>query len=434
MLKVIDVCTRIEGHGRVKILIKDDNIFSVDFEVKVFRGFENILIGKRLLELPRIVSRICGLCHASQSIVSCKAIEHLFNVTLNPEITLLRKLIMTGELIKSHSMHYFFQSLPDLLQIFGYSKSILDPYELIQFDPQLTTYMYELIKFGHEIVKLFGGRSVHLINTIPGGILYTPAKNDFSIAKRYFQKALISIEYAIDRFINLFAHFEPPEQYNLPKTVYLGQQLHGNYDRYNGILRLLNEQAKATDFQFNNFQRYFDKDPELRGINFNLEEDSRVLVGPLARYKIIENYNIENANNYFLNFNNKWKRSILFMNFIKLIEIYVEIKQALENLDDLPFSDATRLTVLKKIDVQEGIGIVEAPRGTLIHCYKVDENKIVKNVKLFIATEINMPIINEMITNSAQKLYEKSGDIKLIKLEIQKIIRAFDPCISCASH
>ena len=92
MLKVVDVCTRIEGHGNVKIILQDDNISSVDFEVNELRGFEKILIGKRLIEIPRIVSRICGLCHASQSIVSCKAIEHIFNVEPDEQMVLLRKL------------------------------------------------------------------------------------------------------------------------------------------------------------------------------------------------------------------------------------------------------------------------------------------------------------------------------------------------------
>lgn len=434
MLKVVDVCTRVEGHGNLKVVLHDDTISAVDFEINTLRGFENILIGKRLIELPRIVSRICGLCHASQSIVSCKAIEHIFNVELDEQMILLRKLLMTGELIKSHSMHYFFQSLPDLLQIFGHSKHILNPYELVRFDPQLTSYMYELVKLGNEIDRIFGGRSVHLINTIPGGVIYAPAKKDFLTVKRYFQKVLIGIDYAIDRFINLFSSFNPPEHFSLPKTTFLGQHFHGNYGRYDGILRQLNEQSKPIDFQFNNYERYFDKDPTLRGINFNLDNDSDILVGPLARYNLIESYNIGDVDKYFTSFNKEWKKSTLFMNFLKLIEIYVEANQALEILDNPSLKGTKNLSILKKIKRRDGIGVLEAPRGTLIHHYKIDENKIVKEVKLFIATEINIPIINKMITDYAQKVYNKTGDINLVKSEAQKIIRSFDPCISCASH
>ena len=434
MLKVVDVCTRIEGHGNLKMILQDDNISSVDFEVNELRGFEKILIGKRLIEIPRIVSRICGLCHASQSIVSCKAIEHIFNVEPDEQMILLRKLLMTGELIKSHTLHYFFQALPDLLQIFGHFKEIPNPYELIRFDPQLTSYIYELVKFGNEIDKIFGGRSVHLINTIPGGVIYTPLKKDFSTVKRYFQKVLVSTDYIIDRFINLFSNSNPPEQYSLPNTTFLGQHFHGDYGRYKGILRLLTEQSKPIDFQFNNYARYLDKDPDLRGINFNFNNDSNVLVGPLARYNLIESYNIEEVDKYFTNFDKSWKRSSLFMNFIRLVEIFVETSQALAFLENPSLKGKKNLSVLKKIERKDGIGVIEAPRGTLIHHYKIDENKIVKEVKLFIATEINIPIMNKMITNFAQKYYQTTGDINGVKSEVQKIIRSFDPCVSCASH
>jgi coenzyme F420-reducing hydrogenase alpha subunit len=434
MLKIVDVCTRIEGHGNVKIILQDDNISTVDFEINTLRGFEQILIGKRLIELPRIVSRICGLCHASQSIVSCKAIEHIFNVEPDEQMILLRKLLLTGELIKSHSMHYFFQALPDLLHIFGHFKNVPNPYELTHFDPQLTSYMYELVKFGNEIDKIFGGRSVHLINTIPGGVIYTPIKKDFTTVKRYFQKVIVSIDYVLDKFINLFSNFEPPEQFTLPNTTFLSQHFHGNYGRYNGILRLLTDQSKPVDFQFNNYERYFDKDPDLRGINFNLEKDSSILVGPLARYNLIESYNVEDVDKYFTNFDKSWKRSTLFMNFLRLIEIFVEANQALAILDNPALKGKRNLSNLKKIERKDGVGILEAPRGTLIHHYKIDENKIVKEVKLLIATEINIPLINTMITNYARRLYQKTGDINGVKCDVQQIIRSFDPCVSCASH
>ena len=200
LLKIVDVCTRVEGHGTVKILLQNDEISNVDFEIQSNRGFESFLIGKKLNDIPKIVSRICGLCYASQTIASCKAVENFFNISTPEQSILLRHLLLFGELIKSHSMHFYFQSLPDLFQIFDISQKLFSPYELIRYDSQLTTYIYELIKIGNEIEKIFGGRSVHLITSIPGGIVYLPSRKDISMARKYFQKAKINLEFIIDNW------------------------------------------------------------------------------------------------------------------------------------------------------------------------------------------------------------------------------------------
>src|SRR4030042_581281 len=112
------MCTRIEGHGEVEIYLANQNeeISYVEFVLDAYRGFENILLKKNLLDIPKIASRICGLCHASQAISSCKAIEAVYDIEPSEQSILLRRLLMTGEMIKSHSMHIFFQSLPDLLE------------------------------------------------------------------------------------------------------------------------------------------------------------------------------------------------------------------------------------------------------------------------------------------------------------------------------
>lgn len=146
MEKVVDVCSRIEGHAEINIFLNNEQINFLKLDTTVFRGFETILRGKKLNDIPKIVSRICGLCHASQTIASCKAIENLYDVSPTPQAILLRKLLLSSELIKSHSMHYFFQTLPDLLNIFKLWKDSNEPYAILQFDPQTTTIIYDLIK------------------------------------------------------------------------------------------------------------------------------------------------------------------------------------------------------------------------------------------------------------------------------------------------
>ena len=437
LLKVVEVCSRIEGHGNVNIYLnsQSDEISHIVFEIKAYRGFENILIGKKLIDVPRITSRICGLCHASQSIVSCKAIENIYGLEPSEQSILLRKLLMTGELLKSHSMHFFFQSFPDLLKIFNKRQKSLSLYELIKYDPQLTTSFYDLIKIGNEIDKIFGGRSVHLITPIPGGIIYTPSRKNIMLAKKYIQKAILNLDWIIEKFIELFSTQTPPIEFDLINPTYLGLHNHGTYDRYSGILGIQTQHQKIENFFEKEYSQYFDRDPELRGINFNYKENILVgpLVGPLARNHIIDNYPLDKISNYLSYFDKPWHNNLLFTNFLRLIEMYVESHQILEILDDPNLDNKEILPVLNSIKSNEGIGVIEAPRGTLMHHYYINDDNTIKQAKLFIATEINIPLINEMITNYAQELYKKY-DINTIKEEIQLMIRAFDPCISCATH
>jgi coenzyme F420-reducing hydrogenase alpha subunit len=433
MKKVIDICTRVEGHGQVSIFLDNQNesISHVDFDLEAIRGFENILLNKNLTDIPKIASRVCGLCHISQSIASCKAIENIYDIKVPERSILLRKLLMTGELIKSHSMHFFFQEFPDLCKIFNLENKPSTPYDLTKFDPQLTSNMYDLIKIGNDIDNLFGGRSVHPITVIPGGLIYKYSRKVITLSMRYLQKALLNLEYVINKFTDLFSDFNPPEYFNLPDCSFLGLTNHGKYDRYTGMLRKKHNKNEIIDFPEEDYKKYFDKDPELRGIN--IVEGKNILVGPLSRYQIIEDYEDSDIYTFINNFDKSWYKNLLFTNFLKLLELYIEIKKSTEILDHPALKNREFIPTLESIKNRDGIGIVEAPRGTLIHHYHLDKNNSLDQVKLFVATEFNLPLINQMITNYAQELYEKN-DVNEVKKELQLIIRAFDPCISCATH
>jgi len=434
MKKVVDVCTRVEGHGNIKILLQKDEISSVNFDLEIFRGFENILLDKRLIDTPRIASRICGLCHASQAIASCKAIESMYEVEPSNQSILLRRLLMIGELIKSHSMHFFFQAFPDLFVILDKQPKPLSLNELIHFDPKLTSNMYELIKIGNEIGNLFGGRSVHLITPIIGGVFFSPLKKEINIARRYLQNSINNLKWIIERFQEIFSQFAPPDVYTLPNPAYMGMHNDEKYDRYNGLLRLAQNNKIIADFPVYKHSQYFDKQEDIRGIDFYLKKDQNILVGPLARYKIINDYGIDELQSYIGLFNKEWQNSILFSNVIRLIEMMFVSYEGLSILDDTELTQKNDISPINFLKNNEGIGMVEAPRGTLIHYYHVNKKRLIDKVKLFIATEINLPIIDEILTTQSQKLYERTGDFNQIKKQAQMIIRSFDPCISCATH
>ncbi|MFX1321284.1 MAG: nickel-dependent hydrogenase large subunit [Promethearchaeota archaeon] len=404
----------------------------MEFEILAFRGFENILIGKKLSDVPKIISRICGLCHASQTIVSCKSIEEMYKIKVNRQSILIRRLLMSGELLKSHTMHYFFQSLPDLLNIFDIYKKPLDVNDLIKFHPQLTSHIYDIIKIGNDIDYLFGGRSVHTITPIPGGTVYRPSQNKKNIIKKYFLKVLNNLEWIIENYIDLFSKFNPPESFIIPNVNFLSLNNNRSYDRYDGIITIKKDLAKRQDFRLEEYFNYFDKDPTIRGIDF-ADKNHNFLVGPISRNQVVESYGSDGISEYLSLFDNKWRNNILYAPFLRLIEMYVESQNSLKILEEPILKSTIPLPNLKSIISREGIGVVEAPRGLLIHHYRINNKNVLEEAKLFIATEINIPLINEMISNYARKLYEKE-DLNTVKKEIQKIIRAFDPCISCATH
>jgi coenzyme F420-reducing hydrogenase alpha subunit len=431
--KIVDVCTRIDSHLELNYFLNKEQVKYVKLDTGVFRGFETILKRKKLIDIPKIVSRICGLCHASQTIVSCKAIENLYEISPKPQSILIRKLLLSAELIKSHSVHFFFQSLPDLLNLFKIWNSPDEPYYIIKFDPQITSIIYDFIKLSTKINDFLGGRVLHLITPIPGGIVYKPNIRNLTSIQKSLQKALFNSETLIKRFIDLFSKFNPPVEYNLNKISFLSLTENGKYERYNGFLRFKQNGNVSKDISITQYSDYLNKDKEIIGIHFNSNFGKDVLTGPISRFKINERYLQDSIKDYINSFDKEWKNSLLFCNFLQLIEIFSEINECLEILKDPKLNSYNSFPELRNIISKDGIAAIEAPRGTLIHHYHVNEKNIVDDVKLFIATEINMPLINKMITAYAQKLYQKEA-IDTVMKKIQIMIRSFDPCISCATH
>lgn len=214
----------------------------------------------------------------------------------------------------------------------------------------------------------------------------------------------------------------------------MGMHNDEKYDRNNGLLRLTQNNKIIADFPVYKHSQYFDKQEDIRGIDFYLKNDQNILVGPLARYKTINNYGIDELQSYIGLFNKEWQNSILFSNVIRLIEMMFVSYEGLSILDDTELTQKNEINPINFLRNNEGLGMVEAPRGTLIHYYHVNKKRLIDKVKLFIATEINLPIIDEILTTQSQKLYERTGDFNQIKKQAQMIIRSFDPCISCATH
>ena len=435
MKMTVSLCTRVEGHGNIKFFLQKDEISNVNFEVQAIRGFENILSNKKLIDVPRIVSRVCGLCYGSQSIASCKAIEDLFEIEPSNQSILLRRLLMIGELINSHSTHFFFQAFPDLFVILKGQVNPLPLEDLIRFDPQLTSIMIDLIRIGKELVNIFGGRSAHPITPTIGGMAYPPSKKNIGNARKYLQKAVDDVKWVLERFQELFSQVQPPDSFSIANSTFFGLHNNEKYDRYDGTLRLMQNTSTLADFPVKNYTQYIDRDRTLPGIHAYLKEDHKLLVGPIARYEIIKNYRINEIDPYLDFINKSWKKNLVLSNYLYLVEILRAAFDGLAILEDTKLTNPIEIPPLNSIKKAEGIGVVEAPRGTLIHHYIVNNSRMsLDKVKLFVATEINIPTINDILTRECKILYEKVHDLEEVKKTAQMIVRSFDPCISCATH
>ncbi|MCJ7647506.1 MAG: nickel-dependent hydrogenase large subunit, partial [Candidatus Lokiarchaeota archaeon] len=212
----------------------------------------------------------------------------------------------------------------------------------------------------------------------------------------------------------------------------LGLSNQGTYDRYEGKIVIKNYKNQYN-FSEKDYPSYFNKDVGVFGVLFHRNNNMGLITGPIAREKINGISISERNAPYFNKISENWKESILFQNFLEIIEIDHEIHQCLKLLDEKSLNECSELPDLGEIQKSEGIGILEAPRGLLIHHYKINQNESVIQAKLFIATEINIPLINFMTLKYARDLH-KNEAIDKVKIKIIQMVRAFDPCISCATH
>jgi coenzyme F420-reducing hydrogenase alpha subunit len=433
MDKIIETCTRLEGHGNLNFIFKSEELTHTEFSFSLYRGFENLLIGKKLSDLPKIVSRVCGLCYSSQTIASCKAIEDIYGIEPSIKSIILRRILMTAELIRSHLLHFFYQTFPDLLHIFNIAKNINNPYAVFNYNDQFTTNVYNLLKISSDINRLIGGRVTHPITVIPGGIVNNPRKNELLIIQKQLKRARDYARNLIDFACNLFSKEAPPKEFEISDTYLLGLSNEDFYSRYEGNIIIKNLASKSQIFEPSRYKEIFDKSPELYGINFRDITANQVLTGPYARFQIKNTYAYDVISEYVTQFENSWKNNLLFINFLQLFEVFIEIIRSIELLPDDFINSKWAITPLKTIKKKEGIGLVEAPRGLLLHHYQINDHEQIKSAKLFIATEFNLPIINEMIAKYARELFSKQ-DINTVKEKVQMMVRCFDPCISCLSH
>jgi NAD-reducing hydrogenase large subunit len=444
----IEPLTRVEGHGKVTLLVNDDNVIEqARLHIVEFRGFERFIQGRPYWDVPVVVQRLCGICPVSHHLGAGKAVDRIAGAhALTPTATKLRKLAHVGQILQSHALHFFMLASPDLLFGFEAEAAQRNFFEVIKRHPDIAVKGVKLRKYGQEVIKAILGKRIHGTGAIPGGM-----NKALSTAERDTLKAgladvtawaLDAVALARDSF--LVNQPENREFGTVPSNFVGLVRDDGALEFYDGVLRAV--RADGTRL----FDRVSDQDyyrhirEEVRNWSYMKfpylvelgQTEGWYRVGPLARLNIadfIDTPLAEEERQRFRAFaDGGLVQSTLAYHWARMIELLHCAEKIALLLDD-PDIVGTDLLVSGRRE-PFGIGVIEATRGTLIHHYEVDDNDLVSKANLIVATTNNNQAMNEAIRKVANDKISGETITEPLLNNIEVAIRAYDPCLSCATH
>ncbi|MFA5059725.1 MAG: Ni/Fe hydrogenase subunit alpha [Candidatus Omnitrophota bacterium] len=444
----ISPVTRIEGHAKITIQLGEDGqVKDALFHVNEFRGFEKFCEGRVYTEMPSITPRICGICPVSHAVSSAKACEMIMKVQVPYTGTLLRRLIHLGQMISSHALSFFHLSSPDFLLGWDSDPTTRNIVGLAEKFPDIAKRGIRLRKFGQEISERLTGKKVHIMGIIAGGFSYPLEEANRKALLEWIPEALETTKIGIDIFKKYYAQNKKEvESFANFETLHLGTVgPDGELELYDGKLRYVDAHGKMLADQLDP-KNYLDfiaerpiawsylKYPYYKPAGY---PQGFYRVGPLARLNVASKMKTPLAQAEFKNYKDLGRGKPLngsfYFHYARLIETLGCIEEARDILND-PKILSTEIQAVASRNQSEGVGCSEAPRGTLFHHYKTDDNGVLTKVNLLIATGQNNPAMNRSVLEVA-KQYVKGSDVKEGALNrVEAAIRCYDPCLSCSTH
>ena len=444
---MIEPVTRIEGHAKVSIHLSDDGkVEKALFHVNEFRGFEKFSEGRLYFEMPWITPRICGICPVSHHLASAKATDAIAGVQPPRTASLLRELMHMGQIIQSHSMHFFELAGPDLILGFDADPAKRNVVGLVEANPALALKAVSLRKYGQEVIRLLGEKRVHPKLAVPGGVnaTLTPAARE---------QMLVGVEEKIGYIREgigiakgwLQAHQDYAEKFASFPCSYLGTVApDGALNLYEGKLRLVDcsgmrleefNPCKYTEHIGEHVEPWsYLKFPFYRKLGW---PDGVYRVGPLARLNVADYIPTPLANEEF----QQWKsinhgapvQGTLYYHYARLIEILYALERLQQLLDD-PDVMSNDICVVSSEITGHGVGCLEAPRGTLVHDYHTDKDGKITSVNLIVSTGHNNWAMSKSVDEVAKAYVDGNNLTEGMLNRVEAAIRAYDPCLSCSTH
>ena len=409
---------KIEGHAHLTLKIENSKV--VKAELKAAEGarfFEALVLNKKVKDVQEVVSRICGICSCAHSVAAVQALEKALDIKPEGKQILIRELLTIGERIRSHSTHLYFLALPDYL---GYDSALTMN---AKYPKEVNDAIY-LISTGNKVVEVAGGREIHPFLDI---------KEDFKLSKQEIDDLIERLKESLkisEKTMGLFSELKYPELRREVDYLCLKEE-NGKYANISGKVVSNSGNLNLRDYKHHlkeNIKEYATS-------KFVLKDDKPYLTGAIARVKnnleiLKKEHDLRKyLNKLLVNFENPF-----YNNLAQAIEMHYEIKKCIELLNELKKIGEITPKGEVKIKSGEGVSAVEAPRGTLFHEYKINEKGEISYCNIITPTAQNLNMMEQDIIKYVDILLKKETTKEKIVSEVEKLIRAYDPCFSCSTH
>jgi len=445
--------SRIEGHAKVVIQLDDaGNVTDTQVNVVELRGFEKFCIGRPVEELPRIVTSICGVCPWSHHLASAKTTDVIFGVEPPKTGRKLRELCNALAFQEEHILHFFILAGPDFVMGPDADYTVRNVIGIANAHPEIGRAVIRNRHLAGQMLAVVSGKSIHPVTAVPGGFSkpLTEAERQklIPMAEETLEFAKFAISYSKE---NIFPNYmDEIASLGVIETGFLGMVTDdGTLNLYDGKLRLMKPDGTYEDFAYDQYKDYIEEHVEPWSymkfpfakkwgpFNMDLASPSGIYrTNTLARINVADRMATPLAQAEFEEFREKFGRpaqQTLLYHYARLIELLYNAELAVQLLNDPDITGKeTRVAVTPR--AARGIGCIEAPRGTLIHEYETDENGMVTDVNLIVGTTHNNAPINMSVKQAATSLIKGGVYDQGTLNRVEMAIRAYDPCLSCATH
>lgn len=443
----IEHVTRIEGHAKISIHLNDHgDVHDAQVHVTQVRGFEKFMEGRPFYEMPSLTARTCGICPVSHLVASSKACDQILSVRIPPTAINLRKVLNLGQIIQSHALNFFYLSAPDLLLGMDADPAKRNVFGVAEKNPQIVRDGVRLRQFGQQVIERLAGKRIHPAWVVPGGVASPLSLDARDQILSEIPEVLGIIRRNLDAYKNnLNDYMEYVRTFANFPSLFLGLVgQDGRLEHYHGMIRVVSARGSivADNLDPVNFSDYigeavepwtFLKFPYYKPMGY---ADGMYRVGPLARLNLANECGTPLADQELAEFHCLEMGAVLssfHYHYARLIEILYGIERIEQLLNDPNILDKN-VRAHAGVNNLEGVGVSEAPRGTLFHHYKVNEDGLITYANMIIASGNNNMAMNKGVLQAAKHYVNGAKLTEGMLNRVEAVIRAFDPCLACSTH